>query len=375
MGVLQLLPVDGLHLGTVNAELQRSVDHSSTGRTLVAWLRLRDSQDFSIGSPPNRWIALVSTKSSAVIPVWAVCTALAIHSLWGGNPVAVKLGLEAFPPLWSGFFRFILGCMCVYAWARFTGVELLPPRDEWLPLLAIGSVFTVQIALMNFGISQTTATHGAVLISTNPLFGVLFAHWLVPGDRAGWLRVLGAVIAFAGVALVLLLGSMPHDSADSSVVDRTILDSSWLVVPRANSGDWIVLTSACLLGLRLGLSGRLLQRGNEVRLTFWQMLLSLPAFGLGAWLTETIRWEAIGMRSVAGIGYQGIVVAGLAFTVNFYLMKRFSPSVMISFNFVAPVAGVLLGMAILGEEPTLGLLAGMLLVACGLVLIARRVGL
>lgn len=297
--------------------------------------------------------------------------ALVIHSLWGGNPVAVKLGLEAFPPLWSGFFRFTLGCMCVYAWARFTGVELLPPRDEWLPLLAIGSVFTVQIALMNFGISQTTATNGAVLISTNPLFGVLFAHWLVPGDRAGWLRVLGAAIAFAGVALVLLIGSPP----ERSVVDSALLNRSWSVVPSINSGDWIVLASACLLGLRLSLSGRLLQRGNEVRLTFWQMLLSLPAFGLGAWLTETIRWEAIGVRSVAGICYQGIVVAGLAFTVNFYLMRRFSPSVMISFNFVAPVAGVLLGMAILGEEPTLGLLAGMLLVAIGLVLIARRVGL
>jgi len=32
-----------------------------------------------------------------------VLAVLAIHTLWGGNPVAVKLGLEAFPPLWSGF--------------------------------------------------------------------------------------------------------------------------------------------------------------------------------------------------------------------------------------------------------------------------------
>jgi len=44
-------------------------------------------------------------------------------------------------------------------------------------------------------------------------------------------------------------------------------------------------------------------------------------------------------------------------------MRRYSPSVMISFNFVAPVAGVLLGMAILGERLTAGLLGGMALVA------------
>jgi drug/metabolite transporter (DMT)-like permease len=36
------------------------------------------------------------------------------------------------------------------------------------------------------------------------------------------------------------------------------------------------------------------------------------------------------------------------------------------------VAGVLLGMAILAETPTPGLLGGMLLVAVGLVFIARR---
>jgi drug/metabolite transporter (DMT)-like permease len=46
--------------------------------------------------------------------------------------------------------------------------------------------------------------------------------------------------------------------------------------------------------------------------------------------------------------------------------------VIISFNFVAPVAGVLLGILILGEHVSAGLLGGMALVALGLVLIARR---
>jgi len=45
---------------------------------------------------------------------------------------------------------------------------------------------------------------------------------------------------------------------------------------------------------------------------------------------------------------------------------------MISFNFVSPVAGVLLGVAILGERVSAGLLGGMALVPLGLALIARR---
>ena len=287
------------------------------------------------------------------IPARAVLAALAIHVLWGGNPVAVKLGLEAFPPLGSGFLRFALGCLCVLAWARYARIPVLPARGEWPALLVLGALFTLQIALMNVGFGATTAANGAVLIAANPLFGVLFAHFLIPGDRVSATRAIGVAVAFGGVALVLTRGA-------------------GLAHPLGSAGDWIVLASACLLGLRLALSGRLLRSMHEVRLTLWQMLVSLPLFAAGGLAWEEIRWERIGPAPLAGILYQGIVVAGLAFTVNFTLMRRYSPSVMISFNFVAPVAGVLLGMAILGERLSASLAGGMALVAFGLALIARR---
>ncbi len=288
------------------------------------------------------------------IPARAVLVALIIHTLWGANPVAVKLGLEVFPPLWSGFLRFVLGGACVALWALVAGISLWPTREEWPVYGGLGLLFTLQIGVMNVGFGATTAVNSAVLIATNPLFGVLFAHFLVPGDRVGPLRALGVVTAFAGTALVLLR------SAGPATVDG------------ASPGDWIVLASASLLGLRLALSGRVLKRVNDVRLTFWQMVVSLPLFLAGALAFETIRTENLGFAPIAGIVYQGVVVAGLAFTVNFYLIRRYTPSVMISFSFVAPVAGVLLGMAILGERISGNLVGGMLLVAAGLVLITRR---
>lgn len=222
----------------------------------------------------------------------------------------MKLGLEAFPPLWSGLLRFTLGCLCVFAWARLARIPIRPERDEWPALLAIGALFTLQIAVLNIGFGATTAMNGAVLIASNPLFGVLFAHFLIPGDRVSVARAIGVTIAFGGVALVLSRGAAPTIPAAGT----------W----GAGAGDWIVLASAGLLGLRLALCGRLLRHMNEVRLTFWQMLLSLPLFAAGALAWEEIRWEQIGAASVAGILYQGIVVAGLAFTVNFYLMRRYS---------------------------------------------------
>jgi len=286
------------------------------------------------------------------IPARAVLAAVLINLLWGGNPVALKLGLEAFPPLWSGLLRFALGSACVAAWALYARIPLKPERHEWPALLGIGVLFTLQLALMNIGFERTSAVNGAVLIATNPLFGVLFAHFLVPGDRLRPGRALGALVAFGGTALVLTRGAGPAGGA--------------------GLGDWIVLASAVLLGLRLALSGRLLRRVNAVRLTLWQMLISLPLFAAGALAVETVRVDRIGFAPVAGILYQGVVVAGLAFTVNFQLIRRYTPSVVISFNFLAPVIGVLLGAAILAERVTAGLVGGMLLVAAGLVLITRK---
>ncbi len=288
------------------------------------------------------------------IPPRAIGAALFIHALWGGNPVAVKLGLAAFPPLYSGFLRFALACLCVAVWAAVARIPLRAPREEWPAIVWIGLLFTLQIALMNFGFAATTGTNSAVLISTNPLFGLLFAHFLIPGDRIRAPRALGAAVAFVGTVFVLTRGALP--AAGEGL----------------NAGDLIVLASAALLGLRLALSGRLLQRVNEVRLVFWMMLLSLPLFAIGGVAFETILWEQVGWVPVAGIVYQGAVVAGLAFTVNFYLIRRYTPSVMISFNFAAPVVGVALSIWILGEPVLPGVLAGMALVALGLALVTRR---
>ena len=60
------------------------------------------------------------------------------------------------------------------------------------------------------------------------------------------------------------------------------------------------------------------------------------------------------------------------FTVSFHLMKRYTPSVMMSFNFVSPVAGVLFAAWLLGDRVGPLLLAGLALVAAGLYLVASK---
>jgi drug/metabolite transporter (DMT)-like permease len=288
------------------------------------------------------------------VPLHIILVAIIIHSLWGGNPVAVKFSLEVFPPLWTAFFRFLVGVVCVTLWAYARGVRIWPERHEWRPLFLIAIVFAAQIGLMNIGYAYTNASMGAVLIATNPLFAAFFVHFTLDDDRLTPMRCLGLALAMFGAAICLLQDA-----------DLTVLDFGAI-------GNWIVLASACLLGLRLSISARVMRDVHEVRVIVWQTIFALPLFALGALSFETIQWQNMNWRPIAGILYQGIVVAGLSFTVFYSLMKRYKPSVIMSFNFVSPVAGVLLAVWLLDESISAMLITGMVFVAAGLVLISRK---
>lgn len=283
-----------------------------------------------------------------------IVLAVAVHSLWGGNAVAIKLSLEAFPPMWTAFLRFSIAVVCVALWAGFRGIPMRPKRSEWWWLVLLGIFFSIQIGVMNIGFQHTSGSIGSILMATNPIFAALWAHFLVAGDRLTRQRIIGLFVAFLGAAVVILQSG--HIDGATAI----------------GVGSGLVFLSAALLGGRLAYTGRLLQRMDEVRVVLWQMVISVPVFGVAALMSENIVWDRVGLAPIAGIVYQGLVVAGLGFMLLTYLMKRYSTSVITSFNFVSPISGVLLSVLLLGDKITLHVLAGVALVGTGLYLVARH---
>ena len=283
-----------------------------------------------------------------------VVLAVAVHSLWGGNAVAIKLSLEAFPPMWTAFLRFSIAVVCVALWAGFRGIPMRPKRSEWWWLVLLGIFFSIQIGVMNIGFEHTSGSIGSILMATNPIFAALWAHFLVAGDRLTRQRIIGLFVAFLGAAVVILQSG--HIDGATAI----------------GVGSGLVFLSAALLGGRLAYTGRLLQRMDEVRVVLWQMLISVPVFGVAAVMSENIVWERVALAPIVGIVYQGLVVAGLGFMLLTYLMKRYSTSVITSFNFVSPISGVLLSVLLLGDKITFHVLAGVALVGTGLYLVARH---
>lgn len=287
------------------------------------------------------------------LPLQAIIIGLVMHALWGGNAVTIKMSLEAFPPFWTAFLRFVLGIACVAVWAKMNGHSLRPPRAEWRGLASCAALFTVQIWTLNAGLDGTSGAMGAILMATYPLWGAVASPLLVTGERVTLRRTMGMLVAFAGAVVVLLRG----EGAETLSV--------------AGLGNVIVLLSSALLGFRLAWSARILRGVDNLRLTVWQMLLSLPFFLAGALLFEDIRWEALTWRPVAGLLYNGIVIAGLGFTINNLFLKRYSPSAVVSLGFVTPIFGVLASAWLLGDPLTWSIGIGVIAVGIGLYLVTK----
>ena len=187
----------------------------------------------------------------------AVLTAV----LWGGNPVAIKVGLDGVPPAAMAGLRFALGALTVWVGALFAGIQLRIPSSEWKGLGGLALLFALQIWLLNAGTQYTTASRSGVVVNIYPFFTAFFAHLLV-GDRLGLGQWFGLLISFAGVVLLFW-------------ESLALAETQYLL------GDAMVAASGLLLGLRQVVIKRLVQGLNPYQVLFWQAVLSLPLFA--AW--------------------------------------------------------------------------------------------
>ena len=278
--------------------------------------------------------------------------ALFLAALWGGNPVAIKAGLEDSPPLRLGWLRFVIGGIVVLAWALWTRRPLNVARYERKPLFYLGCLFAVQLAFMNIGQDFTTAGHAVVITTTFPLWTGLLAHFYVPGDRLSKGRFAGAMVAYAGVVVLF---------------SRGIGNPGGFLL-----GDILLLVSAILLGARQVYMSNSLQGIEPHKLLLSQSVVGTVTFVTASLILEPDPYIWTG-RLILALAYQGVVIAGFGFIGSTWLLQRYLPSRVTVVWLIQPVFGVVLSWWVLGEAIGPELYAGAALVIVGSFM-AQRAG-
>jgi len=288
------------------------------------------------------------------LDVTGAALALLLAALWGANPVAIKLGLADMPPLRLALMRFLLSTVVILAYAMLTGrYDVLAIRaGEAKPIWSLGILFVIQIALMNYGLERTTAAHGVIVLNSYAVHTVVFAHFLIPGDRLTPAKLAGVLIAYGGV-IILFARSF---STSSSTL----------------AGDLIVALSAVLLGERVVYIAKAVQRLDPVRLMLFQSLIGSVGFfliGLAMESDRPTRWTS---GLVLSIVFQGALIGGFNFLLNAKLLQIYRPSALATVALTTPIWGVLVAAAIGREGLAPELLLSALLVVAGIALTARR---
>ena len=248
-------------------------------------------------------------------------------AIWGTTWLGIKISLHYVPPISGAGFRFIIAGLATYVVAVAVR-KTVPLRDMPWKLIAVLAVFLFGL---NYILTYTAETHvssglTAVLFGVLPFFMFGFGHYLI-GERTTPLTWLGAVIAFAGVAVISLEADVHGSIWYALAVIGAAFSSAFANVyakRHAHNDPLVTLPPAMLI------AG-----------------IVVAAIGLGAEHPDMHR--AFSLPSWGAMLYLALAGSGIAFFINLWLLARIKAWIVGMSSLIIPVLAVAVGVAFGGE--------------------------
>jgi drug/metabolite transporter (DMT)-like permease len=266
---------------------------------------------------------------------------LVLCGIWGSTWLFIKLGLEDLPPLTFAGIRFVISLAIIFSIIRIRGMRLPRARADWILLAVTGILsFGFNYGLVFWGEQYISSGLAALLQATLPAFGLLFAHFNLPGERLSWAKIGGVVLGVCGVAVVF--------SNQLTVAGRQALAGCVA----------LILSAACAAysNVLVKAKGKHL---NPAIMSAGQMffgLLLLFAVGLPL-VGNPFRFHWTTMAVIALL-YLAVVGSVIAFLLYYWLVQNMDVTNSILIALVTPVVAVILGMIVLNERFSWRTLAG-----------------
>src|SRR5436305_7245771 len=288
---------------------------------------------------------------------WGVPLAwLTLRVVWSSTWLAIKIGLRDLPPISFVGLRFVVAIAVLIA-VSIGRVRLLPRRPSDYFILAVTGVlmFALNYTLLFWGELYVSSGLAAVLQATIPIFGMLFAHWMLRDERLKFQRVIGAFVALAGVMLIC-----------ARLLSFNGLLSFWGGIGIALGGGAAAFSNVLMKKRAISLAPSMLAA--------WQMVFGfIPLLVLG-YLVEGspthLRWTS---TAIFCLLYLAVIGSSLTFLLLYWLLPRMTVTNLQTISLITPPGAVMLGWAWGGEKFTLWSLLGAALVLVGVWLIFRCV--
>lgn len=282
---------------------------------------------------------------------------LVLCLIWGSTWLFIKLGLEDLPPFTFAGIRFVIAVVILSTIIAVRRIALPTTSRDWLLLVVSGVLaFCVNYGLLFWGEQYISSGLAAVLQSTIPAFGLVIAHFYLPGEKMTPAKILGIVLGVIGVAVVF---SNQLDVAGP----KALAGCAALIISSMGAAYSNVLVKA--YGKHL----------DPAVLAGAQMF-----FGLIPLLLIGIPWEGSPLNfnwtpmAVVALFYLAIVGSVVAFLLYYWLVQNMDVTKTMLIALVTPVVAVTLGMIVLDEKLHWRTLLGGLMIISGIGIIVTRHG-
>jgi len=283
---------------------------------------------------------LSMSRQSLLIVLALFCT----YFIWGSTYLAIRFGIESFPPFLMGGIRFTVAGAILFVVMRYLG-SAMPTGREWLgagvvglllPALGNGTVCYVQ---------QTISSSVAALsIATAPIWMAIFSS--IWGHKITLKEWLGIAIGLVGIVLLNLGGSFEGD-----------FTSAFLLIFAAASWSF-----GSVWGKHLAMPAGLMGAACQMFVGGLALLLASTYAG-ESWPQQVSpkSWGALLFLIVLG--------SLIAYSAYQYLLKTVRPLVASSNTFVNPIVAFAVGIWWAGEHVTMVELAALGVILVGVFLV------
>jgi drug/metabolite transporter (DMT)-like permease len=280
---------------------------------------------------------------------------LVLAMVWGSAFMAIKAGLEYFPPVLYAAFRYDIAGVLMLGYAFYALDDPIPrTRGEW-SLVIVGAVFLIAgyHSLLFIGEESETITSAAaaIIVSLSPVLTTATARAILPSERLKPAGIAGLLLGLLGVGVL----SQPDPS---NLLSANVVASLIIFAAALSFAFGSVLTRRIDASLPIE------------SLEAWSMIggaLLMHAISLSR--GESVANVHLTIEALAALGYLSLFASALGFLIYFDLLERLGPIEINLVSYVAPIFAALSGFLFLSEGITPATVGGFLVILVGFVLI------
>ncbi|MCQ4046319.1 DMT family transporter [Streptantibioticus rubrisoli] len=279
---------------------------------------------------------------------------LALSLIWGFSFLFIKVGTEAFAPLQVTLGRMVFGTAVLGTVLAVKRQRLPRAGRVWARLLVAAFLLNaLPFSLFAYAELTIPSTLAGICNATTPLFSMVLSVVALAEDRPSRRRLAGVGLGFAGVLVVL--GAWQGFSGQDPLGTGLALIASasyavgWIYVRRTLSD-----TGESSLSLSAG----------QLALGTLQLAVVTPLF-----TSAPTSFPILPVLSVVALGALG---TGLAFLVQYGLVREAGPTIATMVTYLVPVVATAAGVFLLGEHLTWNEPVGAVVVLLGAALTQTR---